>query len=60
MPKSFPSIQRIRPLMFLHRARGDSANYFYRRNRCLPVLSGEGEALKIAIPQELAPETPKP
>ncbi len=47
-------IQSVRPLMFLHKARWEEVNVFYRRAHYLPVLYVEEEALEIAIPQELA------
>lgn len=47
-------IQRVRPLLFLHKARWDAVSDFYRRARYLPVLYVESEALEVALPQELA------
>jgi hypothetical protein len=47
-------IQSVRPLMFLHKARWEAVDDFYRRARYLPVLYLPEEALEIAVPQELA------
>ncbi len=47
-------IQAVRPLMFLHKARWDAVDDFYRRAHYVPVLYVAEEALEIAIPQELA------
>ena len=52
--KRWNYIQNVRPLMFLHKARWEAVNDFYRRARYLPVLYVEEEALEIAVPQELA------
>ncbi|SDS08796.1 hypothetical protein [Opitutus sp. GAS368] len=52
--KRWNYIQSVRPLMFLHKARWEAVNDFYRRARYLPVLYVEDEALEIAVPQELA------
>lgn len=52
--KRWNYIQTVRPLMFLHKARWEAVNDFYRRARYLPVLYVEEQALEIAIPQELA------
>jgi hypothetical protein len=40
--------------MFLHKARWEAVDDFYRRARYLPVLYVAEEALEIAVPQELA------
>ena len=47
-------IQRVRPLMFLHKARWEAVDDFYRRARYIPLLYLPEELLEIAIPQELA------
>jgi hypothetical protein len=47
-------IQNVRPLMFLHKARWDAVDDFYRRAHYLPVLYVPEEALEIAVPRELA------
>lgn len=47
-------IQRVRPLMFLHKARWGAVDDFYRRARYIPLLYLPEEALEIALPQELA------
>jgi hypothetical protein len=47
-------IQTIRPLMFLHKARWEAVDDFYRRARYIPLLYLPEEALEIALPQELA------
>jgi len=47
-------IQSVRPLMFLHKARWDAVNDFYRRARYIPLLYLPEEMLEIAVPQELA------
>jgi hypothetical protein len=47
-------IQRVRPLMILHRAQWDAVNDFYHRSHYLPLLYLPDEALEIAVPQELA------
>jgi len=52
--KRWAYIQRVRPLMFLHRARWEAVDDFYRRAHYLPVLYSKEEALEIALPRELA------
>jgi hypothetical protein len=52
--KRWAYIQRVRPLMFMQKARWDAVNDFYRRSRYVPLLYIETEALEIAVPQELA------
>jgi len=52
--KRWNYIQSVRPLMFLHKARWEAVDDFYRRARYLPVLYVAEEALEIAVPQELA------
>jgi hypothetical protein len=47
-------IQTVRPLMFLHKARWEAVDDFYRRARYIPLLYLPEEALEIALPQELA------
>jgi hypothetical protein len=47
-------IQRVRPLMFLHKARWEAVDDFYRRARYIPLLYLPEDLLEIAIPQELA------
>lgn len=48
------NIQRVRPLMFLHKAKSEAVNDFYRRARYVPLLHLPEDALDIAVPQELA------
>lgn len=52
--KRWSYIQSVRPLMFLHRARWNAVNDFYRRARYVPLLYDPEEVLEIAVPQELA------
>lgn len=52
--KRWAYIQSVRPLMFLHKARWDAVDDFYRRARYIPLLYLPEEALEVAIPQELA------
>lgn len=52
--KRWDYIQKVRPLMFLHKAKWDAVNDFYRRSRYVPLLYIPEEALEIAVPQELA------
>ncbi len=47
-------IQSVRPLMFLHKARWEAVDDFYRRARYIPLLYLPEDLLEIAIPQELA------
>jgi hypothetical protein len=47
-------IQRVRPLIFFHRARWNGVNDFYRSAHYVPLLYVPEEALEIAVPQELA------
>jgi hypothetical protein len=47
-------IQRVRPLVFFARARWDLVNKFYRDDHYVPLVYVPGEALEIAVPQELA------
>ena len=48
------NIQRVRPLMILHKARWDAVNEFYQGARYVPLLYVPEEALEIAVPEELA------
>lgn len=52
--KRWAYIQSVRPLMFLHKARWEAVDDFYRRARYIPLLYLPEEALEIAVPQELA------
>ena len=52
--KRWGYIQGVRPLMFLHKARWEAVNDFYRRARYIPLLYLPEEMLEIAVPQELA------
>lgn len=52
--KRWSYIQTVRPLMFLHKARWEAVDDFYRRARYIPLLYLPEEALEIALPQELA------
>jgi hypothetical protein len=52
--KRWSYIQSVRPLMFLHKARWEAVDDFYRRARYIPLLYLPEEALEIALPQELA------
>jgi hypothetical protein len=52
--KRWGYIQGVRPLMFLHKARWEAVDDFYRRARYIPLLYLPEEALEIALPQELA------
>jgi hypothetical protein len=52
--KRWGYIQSVRPLMFLHKARWEAVDDFYRRARYIPLLYLPEEALEIALPQELA------
>ena len=52
--KRWSYIQGVRPLMFLHKARWEAVDDFYRRARYIPFLYLPEEALEIALPQELA------
>ena len=52
--KRWDYIQRVRPLMFLHKARWEAVDDFYRRARYIPLLYLPQEALEIALPQEVA------
>jgi hypothetical protein len=52
--KRWSYIQAVRPLIFLHKARWEAVDDFYRRTRYIPLLYLPEEALEIALPQELA------
>lgn len=52
--KRWSYIQSVRPLMFLHKARWEAVDDFYRRARYIPLLYLPEEMLELAIPQELA------
>lgn len=52
--KRWTNIQTMRPLMFLHKARWEAVDDFYRRARYIPLLYLPEEMLEIAVPQELA------
>jgi MFS family permease len=52
--KRWNYILSVRPLMFLHKARWEAVDDFYRRARYVPLLYLPEEALEIAVPQELA------
>ncbi len=47
-------VTQARPLLFLHKARWDAVNEFYRKERYVPLLYITQEALEIAVPAELA------
>ena len=47
-------VERVRPLMFFHKARWDAVNDFYRRARYVPLTYIDAEALEIAVPEDLA------
>lgn len=52
--KRWSYIQTVRPLMFLHKARWEAVDDFYRRAHYIPLLYLPEEMLEIALPQELA------
>lgn len=52
--RHWANIQRVRPLLFLHKARWEAVGDFYRRARYVPLLYLPEDALEIAVPQELA------
>jgi hypothetical protein len=47
-------VDRVRPLMFFHKANWSAVNDFYRRARYVPLLYLPETTLEIAVPQELA------
>ncbi len=51
--KRWNRILSVRPLMFLHKAKWDAVDDFYRRAQYVPLLYIPEEALEIAAPQEL-------
>lgn len=47
-------IRDVRPLLFFHKTNWSSVNDFYRNSRYVPLAYITGEALEIAVPQEMA------